>query len=889
MSNICPTATTPELKRAVASVLHGPGYLQFHTLPLNFDIRPLPGRGSAILTLPSVDVGKKFLKEYGGYRPRCRLVAGRLRHTLQFEEGRQDPRPEMVNRLRQTPYVDPIKEDQQLKLAAEFRTRLIRVSLLQFGWECRDGVFSIEFERPCYDRARLRFDGETRQFRLRLHECDDNIVVAIRASQVSGISVGTDLPSMKPAIFFSLFYPPTFESEPPTNVALEDFFDMSDMTFPRQNGGPSRWRLSAIDHEHEPYSEFTSLSMRIVCETDACVSNFRWICRQAHIPIHEQDFPVLYREIFDLDVLDSFQDWLSTLPWAVAFQTDALLRAGILDPLELLHLAPHLEKTYEKYGIAWTAALIRHFGNEARDPSWYRRPRHVGSAPSDALMDLFTRCRNTFSQPPIQDTQEETFDCYHARVTPTRVLLDGPFPERSNRVMRHYNGYTDNFLRVSFVDENRLQCRFDRDVDAHKFIQERYGTFLLDGLTVAGRHFDFLAYSQSGLKQHSVWFVRDFEMSSTSGAASTVLVTADSIIEGLGVFHNIPQDPELMRCPARYGARIAQAFTTTEAALEVEVEEVFHVRDIKDSDGRRSFTDGVGTMSMELAREIWDALKSKSAHHRRARRCMPKAIQIRFQGYKGMLSVDYRLQGRAICLRPSMKKFNAPGNMMIEVASVFNKPGKFHLNRQLIMMLEGLSVRGGYQVFKKLQDAVIRDTKEATKSLRDAATLCEGYGLGTAFKVPSVYLDLAKVGVHDLTDTFSRRMLSFGIYHILRDLKYQARIPVPGGFSLVGVADIHRYLKEGEIFACVANSDDEEPIFLDGRTMITRSPTIHPGDIQIVHAIGRPPKGTVFDIEPLTNTVVFSTRGTVFHAIDDIALMYRMSRCSTAGFVLVRR
>ncbi|KIP09625.1 hypothetical protein PHLGIDRAFT_503395 [Phlebiopsis gigantea 11061_1 CR5-6] len=226
-----------------------------------------------------------------------------------------------------------------------------------------------------------------------------------------------------------------------------------------------------------------------------------------------------------------------------------------------------------------------------------------------------------------------------------------------------------------------------------------------------------------------------------------------------------------------------------------------------------------------------------------------------------MLNVDPLLQGRAICLRPSMKKFEAPGSMTIEVAAVFNRPTRFYLNRYLIMLLEGLKVEGGYGIFKELQDAVIQDTKNATKSFGDAAKLCEGYGLGNAFKLPSIFLDLAKLGVHHPNDVFTRQILNFGIYHVLRDLKYGARVPVPGGYTLVGVADVHQHLEDGEILACVSQGIGEKPIYLEGPTMIARSPTVHPGDVQVVHAIGRPPKGSIFDREPLMNTVVFSTLG----------------------------
>ena len=98
---------------------------------------------------------------------------------------------------------------------------------------------------------------------------------------------------------------------------------------------------------------------------------------------------------------------------------------------------------------------------------------------------------------------------------------------------------------------------------------------------------------------------------------------------------------------------------------------------------------------------------------------------------------------------------------------------------------------------------------------------------------------------------------------VLRELKHHARIPVPGpeSWTLVGVADIHGQLEEGEIFACIDSPNDSRLIYLEGPCLISRSPTIHPGDIQMVHAIGRPPAGSALASESLRNTVVFSIQG----------------------------
>lgn len=42
-------------------------------------------------------------------------------------------------------------------------------------------------------------------------------------------------------------------------------------------------------------------------------------------------------------------------------------------------------------------------------------------------------------------------------ITPSKIYLDGPEQEVSNRVLRQYKDHTDNFVRVSITDENFQQ------------------------------------------------------------------------------------------------------------------------------------------------------------------------------------------------------------------------------------------------------------------------------------------------------------------------------------------------------------------------------------------------------------------------------------------------
>jgi len=117
-------------------------------------------------------------------------------------------------------------------------------------------------------------------------------------------------------------------------------------------------------------------------------------------------------------------------------------------------------------------------------------------------------------------------------------------------------------------------------------------------------------------------------------------IDAPDIIASLGTFDNLLFDPDLMRCPARYAARISLAFTATDASVLFDVGEIQYREDIEvnhPNGEKYCFTDGVGTTSREVIDEIWKRRRKTRG------RPPPSAIQIRFKGSKGVLSVDHTL------------------------------------------------------------------------------------------------------------------------------------------------------------------------------------------------------------------------------------------------------
>ncbi|KAG1889022.1 RNA-dependent RNA polymerase, partial [Suillus fuscotomentosus] len=153
------------------------------------------------------------------------------------------------------------------------------------------------------------------------------------------------------------------------------------------------------------------------------------------------------------------------------------------------------------------------------------------------------------------------YQSYHMILTPTRHILEGPLPDQSNSVLRKYNNH-ECFLRVTFQDENRSKLRRDFESSINDLLKERYRPILLRGYRVAGRQFQFLGYSMSGLRDHSVWFMTPF--TDDSGT----LLDAESIRGNLGDFS------QLVHQPARLAARWSQAFSGTDLSITLTPEEI---------------------------------------------------------------------------------------------------------------------------------------------------------------------------------------------------------------------------------------------------------------------------------------------------------------------------
>ena len=111
------------------------------------------------------------------------------------------------------------------------------------------------------------------------------------------------------------------------------------------------------------------------------------------------------------------------------------------------------------------------------------------------------------------------------------------------------------------------------------------------------------------------------------------------------------------------------------------------------------------------------------------------------------------------------------------------------------MLLESRGI--GADPFVKLQDLAIQDTKTADNSLADFRAFIAKNSLGRAYRLRWLIEKLQGLGVYislggatpSIDTPFLRRLRTVGMKTVLRDIRHSARIPIPGSYLLVGVAD----------------------------------------------------------------------------------------------------
>ncbi|GAA5928050.1 hypothetical protein JCM3775_002799 [Rhodotorula graminis] len=604
-------------------------------------------------------------------------------------------------------------------------------------------------------------------------------------------------------------------------------------------------------------------------------------------------FRLLASRAYTGRVLTRLDAALGTLSPTLAFHLEGLVRTdGTLTPAEVLrlineHVVP-MEATAE-LGDAVTEDILielRTLLDEDRvaraQRVLLRRFFDVDLDTSSPALDEWTetarahvvdeRKRAELVPQGKTGAGAEHFWCRTVTVTPSgSIKVGGRVVEKSNAVIRRYydsvEGHkeSDHFLRVLFRDEDGAQVGPVLNLpEHHKLLEASVGRALKQGVKFAGRTFEFLAYSQSGLRERAVWFVAPWVVDE---GLKVKIVNAEAIRRRFGNFVKIE------RMPAKLGSRFSQGFTASHATEVLHYNQIDACDDILelDQDGHEltNHTDGAGLISNDLRDQVWATLQDKGFRRNRDGPA-PCVFQIRLGGSKGILVLDDHLKGSRLVIRPSQNKYLGSAEteggerFCLNVADAFTRPNPLRLNRPLISALDDLGIDTG--VFLRYQKIAIDELQpEQLATLRGAHHALNRFSFGLASRFKSLLGSLLDKGLPDSIlreEPFLHGALEVVRARSLRDLRDKAAIPVADAYVLVGVPDQDRVLKEDQVFAALRFPDKpDDVVYLEGKIVVTRSPSTDPGDIRIVHAIGKPPAGAPWRLCSLENCLVLPTVG----------------------------
>ncbi|EEH16788.2 hypothetical protein PABG_06875 [Paracoccidioides brasiliensis Pb03] len=605
-------------------------------------------------------------------------------------------------------------------------------------------------------------------------------------------------------------------------------------------GLPPKTRVGHFRDDHAALAG-TCFVYRFLLKDSTDLKAVRDLAHERHIPEiarwveHRAKYDVSYSTL-----MDRFMASLTggDLPYRVMFQLQKLVWNGAISPVNAISFAYRVGKELVDADLD---VVVQALDKLERDIQWSSPDVQASEVDVVALMKLFANAleivlRERALSRSNRQIHLNNILIHRAQVTPCGIYLYGPQLETKNRVLRIYEANVDHFLRVEFVDESGDPIRYDSRASVDAIFQSRFKGVLKEGITIAGRKFEFLGFSHSSLRSQTCWFVAPFVSGGT-------LYNATVIIQNLGRFDHI-------HSPAKQAARIGQTFSDTLTSIPISFDMLSVGEDVERNG--RVFSDGVGTISPSLMYEIW------KDHSLRAK-VKPTVFQIRVAGAKGMIALDSTKTGKSLMLRKSMVKFPVPetvGGLNIELCGSGLKALPFFLNAQLIKILEDLGVE--QSAFLKLQADEIERLRATAPSTAQAARFLEDTHIAKSIGLPWLISILEGFRLSHTNDEFLRRVMELAVLIKLRDLKYRARIRVPNAVTLFGIMDETGILKEGEIFCVTLSEDGHREVLVRPRVVVTRSPAMHPGDVQVARAVDVPADSP---LRQLHNCIAFSQYG----------------------------
>ncbi|KAK4261811.1 hypothetical protein QN277_004760 [Acacia crassicarpa] len=519
------------------------------------------------------------------------------------------------------------------------------------------------------------------------------------------------------------------------------------------------------------------------------------------------------------------------IPYDILFKVNSVLQQGCL-------AGPAIDSGF--YRLIDPRRMAHDFVERALEKLYFSK--EFCTDPSKWMIDQFKKhgASKYPSQSPSISLDNGLVYVRRVQITPCKVYFCGPEVNVSNRVLRHFHESLDNFLRVSFVDEE-LDKLFSTDLSPRNSSSEQRKTeiytrilsILRNGIVIGDKKFEFLAFSSSQLRENSLWMF-----------APTYDHNAAAIRDWMGNFRNI-------RNVAKYAARLGQSFGSSTETLSVSQDETEMIPDVVIKTGGidYNFSDGIGKISATFAKKV-----SKKCGHKSF---TPSAFQIRYGGYKGVVAVDPTSSVK-LSLRKSMLKYDSDNTKLDVLACSKFQP--CYLNRQIITLLSTLGVKD--HVFEKKQEEAVN---QLNSILTDSLKAQEALDLMSAGEISNILKEMLICGYKPDAEPFLSMMLQTFRASKLLELRLKARIFIPQGRAMMGCLDETRTLEYGQVFVQYSENgslslfNDSVSYIVTGKVVVAKNPCLHPGDVRVLKAVNVPA------LHHMVDCVVFPQKGSRPH------------------------
>lgn len=514
--------------------------------------------------------------------------------------------------------------------ATEFRVSMLQCGAFDYPRDARlrsDAklLFLAHFTDP---RQGTIYFGEKQAIAILGSEGGDQLRLDLPYNDCIDIVLGT---YEEPSITFAMTLPPRIYE---INKLADSILALSIGRKAAANAQQSKkTRIPAIDNHHAKIAG-SCFVYRLHLSDHRQLSNIKTIlsrCKKSCSVLSVKtrtEFPreTLENSFTRLNYELSDTNRFGAKPFKLRYQVDRLARNGYLPPQKVVALLPKISELLDSYGPDATLSGLRRFARDIPYPGPTVEPVELAHGTlEESLHECVTLYKEHAPDNPFELARRHVhINLIHkVIVTPAGIRLEGPEPEPTNRVLRKYAENIDDFVRVVFQDEHGGPVRYDPRTDLARIYHGRFKKVLDTNIVICGRGFSFLGFSHSSLRSQSCWFMAPFV--NRHGR----LIFAEKVLKGLGDFSSI-------RTPAKCAARIGQNFTDTNATVRLEPDQVFDLQVIERN--ARDFSDGVGTISEALLREVWRRYGTQKM-------LKPTVLQIRFQGAKGMVSISLCVHG----------------------------------------------------------------------------------------------------------------------------------------------------------------------------------------------------------------------------------------------------